>query len=331
MRTYCQLVSVLTPVFNGDKYLSECIESVRSQQYDNWEYIIVNNCSTDSSLEIASRVADVDSRIRVISNPKFVGAIDNHNIALSLISSESKYCKIVSADDQITSDCLTKMVIVAEAHPSTSIVGSYQLSNNNVRWKGLPQHQEVISGREVCRLTLFDKLDVFGNPTSSLYRSDLVRNNNPFFPHSLPHADTSACFKYLQHSDFGFVHEILSIQRVHDHQISSPLRSRNAGDVASFELLLEYGPIYLSDEEIEKRKIEFLERYYKFLGGSILKLKDQEFWKYHVSRMRELKYPISWNRVIRGVIAELIDEIQNPKVAIHKVLTVLKNKYCNML
>ncbi len=47
------LVSVVTPVYNGEDFLVECIESVLRQSYSNWEYIIVNNCSTDRTLEIA--------------------------------------------------------------------------------------------------------------------------------------------------------------------------------------------------------------------------------------------------------------------------------------
>src|SRR5712692_9727325 len=85
------LVSVVTPVYNGEKYLAECIESILAQTYQNWEYIIVNNCSTDRSLEIAQGYAKKDARIRIYNNQEFVGMIQNHNIALGQISSESKY------------------------------------------------------------------------------------------------------------------------------------------------------------------------------------------------------------------------------------------------
>ena len=66
-------VTILTPVYNGEKYLAECIESVLAQTYRNWEYIIVNNCSTDRSLEISERYAQNDPRIKVRTNTNFVG------------------------------------------------------------------------------------------------------------------------------------------------------------------------------------------------------------------------------------------------------------------
>src|SRR4030067_2974473 len=112
------LVTVLTPVYNGEGYLAECIESVLKQDYRHWEYIIVNNCSTDRTLEIASSYASRDPRIRIVTNPSFVGVIENHNIAFGLIPIDSKYCKVVSADDWLAPECLSSLVRVAEAFPS---------------------------------------------------------------------------------------------------------------------------------------------------------------------------------------------------------------------
>ena len=76
------LVSVVTPVYNGGEYLVECIESVIGQSYQNWEYLLVDNASTDLTPEIISRFASKDSRIKHVRFEEHVGAIDNHNRAL---------------------------------------------------------------------------------------------------------------------------------------------------------------------------------------------------------------------------------------------------------
>src|SRR5271165_4387922 len=167
------LVSVLTPVYNMGDFLAECIESILNQTYRNYEYIIVNNCSTDRTLEIASDYAKKDGRIRVHSNNKLVGVMENHNIALSLISPESKYCKVVCADDFIFADCLSKMVEFAEANPSVGLVGSYSLAGKKVTYNGLEYERKVVSGKDICRATLLGGPYVFGCPTSLLYRADL--------------------------------------------------------------------------------------------------------------------------------------------------------------
>src|ERR1700740_2369874 len=103
-------VSVVTPVYNGEAFLAECIESVLAQDYANWEYIIVNNCSTDRSLEVAEHYAALDSRIRVVTNQEFVSCTENHNNAFRQISRQSVYCKVVSADDRLVPEAVVKMV-----------------------------------------------------------------------------------------------------------------------------------------------------------------------------------------------------------------------------
>src|SRR5678815_3496076 len=87
-------VSVVTPVFNGEHHLSECIESVLRQTYQNWDYTIVDNCSTDRSLEVAERYPAAHSRIRVHSNRQFVGTIQSPYSAPRQNALHSKYCKV---------------------------------------------------------------------------------------------------------------------------------------------------------------------------------------------------------------------------------------------
>src|SRR6185503_3859337 len=79
-------VSVVTPVYNDEPYLEECIRSVLSQDHEDFEYIICNNHSTDRSGEIAADYASQDSRIRVVSPPEFSPQAKNFNFALREIS-----------------------------------------------------------------------------------------------------------------------------------------------------------------------------------------------------------------------------------------------------
>lgn len=62
------LVSIVTPVYNNAEYIAECTESVLAQTYQNWDYTIVNNCSTDKAAEIGRRYAAEDTRIRIHGN-----------------------------------------------------------------------------------------------------------------------------------------------------------------------------------------------------------------------------------------------------------------------
>ena len=319
-------VSVFTPVYNGEKYLAECIQSVLAQDYNEFEYTIINNCSTDRSLEIAESYAKKDRRIRVRSQKTFVSAIDNHNTGFSLVPAHSKFCKVVSADDWIMPDCLGKMVRFAEAHPNVGIVGSYQQSGNQVKWKGIPPSVSVVSGRDAARFGLLKGIHILGTPSSVLYRADLLRLRKNFFPHHRSYADTSACYECFRHSDLGFIHEILAAERVHHGQWSTAMDKLDAGSVGYLDVLLQYGPIFLTAAEFETRKAEVFNAYYKGLGGCLLKLRGREFWNFHRSRLKEMGCELPWPRIFGAAIQEVFTEAKHPIVALQKVATVVKSR-----
>jgi glycosyltransferase involved in cell wall biosynthesis len=325
---YPPLVTVLTPVYNGEKYLSECIESVLNQDYENWQHIIVNNCSSDSTLDIASRYAEIDSRIHVISNLKHVDIIENHNIAFSLVPKGSKYCKVVSADDWIYPECIKRMVQLAEENPSIAVVGCYAISSEEVHYAGLPPERSVFSGREICRLHLLGGPWVIGAPTSILYRSEIVRSEEPFFAGHRSSADTSACYRILQQHDFGFVHQVLSFIRIHDGSMSARQSGLRALAFDKMAAVAEYGPIFLSSGEFNRRFDELLNNYYyDVLASAFIKRLGKAFWSYHIERLEEIRVKFSRSRLLRAVIKRILDLLSNPKQTIEKILKRTKEPY----
>ena len=318
------LVSIVTPVYNGEAYLDECIESVLSQTYQNWEYIILNNNSHDRTLEIAEQYRARDSRIRVHSNNTLLPIIANHNKAFRLISDDSKYCKVVSADDWLFPECLERMVGLAEANPSVGIVGAYQLSGGEGIWyvrnSGLPYSRTVVSGEEVCRAHMLGMLKVLGNPTSVMYRADLVRNTDRFFPNPTAEADTSACLKHLRFTDFGFVHQVLSHERIHSVRVTTASLETNAYLSAAISDCQVYGEWYLTERERDARIAELVEQYYSYLAASTFKLKGRRFWHYHVGRLYELGFRLDRFKLSVGVASKLFDLLLNPKSTVQMVL-----------
>ena len=306
------LVTVLTPVYNGENYLAECIESVLAQTYQNWEYRIVNNCSTDRTLEIAQTFAEKDKRIRIHNNTEFVGCDANGNIAFRLISSNSKYCKVVFADDWLLPECLMKMVELAEAHPTVSIVGAYGLSKAHVLWVGLDERRNVFSGREVCRRNLLGGKYLCGTPTSMLIRSDEVRKRPSFYNEANTHCDKEVCFDVLQDRDFGFVHQVLTYSRVHDGTESAFSDRINTYILGDLEVLTKYGKVYLTKDEYTQQNKRWWRRYYKFLGSRVFHNSEKEFWEYHRNTLRRLGYSLSYGKIVKQVLAELLDLVFNP-------------------
>ena len=262
-----------------------------------------------------------DPRIQVHTNKKFVGVIDNHNIAFSLMSSMAKYCKVVSGDDTIFPDCIMRMVELAESHATAGLVGSYQQSGRYVRWQGFPYPNPVMTGRELCR-QIFLKGDPsfgFGSPTSLLYRADLVRGTERFYPNASPHSDTSACFAVLKDTDFAFVYQVLCWERTHEQTQTFKSADMNRYSSAYLNDVIQYGPSYLSRDEYERVLRMTLDHYHEFLAVSMLKSKGKEFWDYHRSRLKELGYPIRSHLLVKAGIRKVFREISNPGKAFKKL------------
>ncbi|MEN8692859.1 MAG: glycosyltransferase family 2 protein, partial [Desulfobacterales bacterium] len=261
------LVSVVTPVYNGEKYLAECIESVLSQSYQNWEYIIVNNCSSDCTLEIAETYASKDKRIKIYTNDELLPIMKNWNSALHKISTQSKYCKVVHADDLLFPNCLDRMVSLAKTYPAAGVIGSYGLWGNRVVCDGLPYSENFFSGKDICRLRLMDKVNVFWSPSSLLISSGLIRDCDRFYNEKILHADVEACYEILQKSDFAFVHQLLIFIRRHDESVSNKVAAPyNRFLLSNLDLFTRYGPIYLSPDEYQRHlKVKF-DKYYNFLA-----------------------------------------------------------------
>jgi glycosyltransferase involved in cell wall biosynthesis len=307
------LISIVTPVYNGEKYLRECIQSVLAQTYSNWRYSIVNNCSTDRTLDIAHEYAAKDSRIRVVTNERFVGVVENYNNALRQTSADSAYCKVVAADDFLFPECLERMLESFEANARIGIVGAYQLCGTKVAWQGLPYTQSIVSGRDACRMELMGGPYLFGSPTTIMFRADIVRTRDGFFNEANLHADTEACFEFLEHSDFGFVHQILTFGRVQQDSMTSYSKQYNTYTPSLLYLLLRYGPKYLTAEERSRRIDEVLRRYYHYLARQVYRRREPEFWRFHRTKLTELGYPLRRRRLARAVVAVAADLLLNPK------------------
>jgi glycosyltransferase involved in cell wall biosynthesis len=312
------LVSVITPVYNGEEFLAECIESVLAQTYQNWDYTIVNNRSTDRTLEIAKSYAAKDSRIRIHDNRDFLPIIQNHNHAIRQISPESKYCKVVLADDWLFPECLMKMVVLSEAHPSVGLVGAYGLHGDGVHvlWRGLPFPKTVVTGREVSRLRLLKGRYVFGAPTATLVRSDFVRKEKNFYDESNLHADSTVCFRILQESDFGFVHQLLTFTRIQGESNTTFSERMNSIQLSFLTELIQFGPACLDEKEYEDRLKFRLREYYHVFAEGLLQMRGKNYFEFHKNWLRNLGIPLNWSRLLRGFCMAVWNGVSHPVAAV---------------
>jgi glycosyltransferase involved in cell wall biosynthesis len=290
------LVSVVTPFYNSADFLRECIESVLAQSYSRFEYLLVDNQSTDGSAAIAAEYAKRDHRIRLTRNAKFVAQVPNYNGALRDVSPAAQYVKVVQADDMILPTCLERMVEVGESHPSVAIITSYRLRGAEVCGTGVKWPNECVPGREAVRLHLLEGRFLFGSPTTLMYRASLLAKRQPFYSESSVHEDTELCFETLADADLGFVHQVLSFSRVGNTGNLTTIESYFWMLLDSYLSLRKFGPLFLTENEYTSRMSPLRAEYLRILGESLLLGREKEFWDYHRHGLATVdeQLPSSW-------------------------------------
>ncbi|WP_405208877.1 glycosyltransferase family 2 protein [Aquimarina sp. LLG6339-5] len=111
------LVSIITPVYNAEKYIQDCIKSVINQTFDNWEHILIDDCSDDNSIHIIKKFCDLDSRIKLFVQDSNSGAGLARNRGIK--EAKGRYISFLDADDYWHKDKLNKQL-------------SFMIDNNHV-------------------------------------------------------------------------------------------------------------------------------------------------------------------------------------------------------
>ncbi|WP_025247208.1 glycosyltransferase family 2 protein [Mannheimia varigena] len=123
------LVSIITPVYNAEKYIRICIESVLAQTYQNWEFILVDDFSTDYSLSIIKEYIKIDNRIRLIQNSCNLGAAISRNVGLDIARGD--YIAFIDSDDEWEKDKLFLQITKMLNEKMYMSYTSYNLINEN--------------------------------------------------------------------------------------------------------------------------------------------------------------------------------------------------------
>ncbi len=208
-----ELVSVVMPVHNAAKYLEEAIRSVMSQTYGNWELLVVNDNSTDDSLEIANRLAAEDCRIRVYDNPTPTGyPATPRNMAVSLAN--GRYIAFLDSDDVWLPDKLEhQLPFFNESRKIGVVFSDYEKVDEESN-----REERVVKARKI---TTYRKLllgNVIGNVTA-MY--DVERVGKVYFS-MVRHEDYAMWLSILKR---GFIArntgKVVALYRVSDDSVSS--------------------------------------------------------------------------------------------------------------
>lgn len=203
-------VTVLMPVYNGEKYLVEAIESILGQTFSDFELLIIDDGSTDGSLKVIKSFSD--SRINLVENKINRGVITSLNLGLDL--AKGKYIARMDADDISVPTRLSKQVAFMEKHPSVSICGTWLSYFTRIPGIG-GKFQPSCQPEEIAANLMFE--NVLQHPTIIMRKFAM---KGLHYPLTYPHAEDYALWVSLMDKiSYAILPEILLHYRLHKNQI----------------------------------------------------------------------------------------------------------------
>ena len=211
------IVSVCIPTYNYGHFISDVIDSILGQTFDDFELIIIDNYSSDDTSLIVDKYVKRDDRVRYICNKTNIGFARNLNRCLEY--SSGKYVKIVCSDDVLEPNCLEEMVRILDDDPDISLVASARKlvdrHLNPIDHLSYSSRFELIEGPSIIKECLMNG-NLIGEPTAVLFRrSDVGMRFNLQYKQLI---DLEMWFRLLEKGNFAFIPEALCLFRQHEDQ-----------------------------------------------------------------------------------------------------------------
>lgn len=166
-------VSVCMPVYNGSEYIKEAIDSILNQSFSDFEFIIVDDNSTDGTLDLINSYED--KRIKIFKNPRRLGQLANYNKSINY--GRGKYVKLIQCDDTLNPRCLELQTKALDENPAVALVfnDSYLINNKSqlIFERNLSFKREVIEKGQILKGFLFQPdFNFIGEASVPMLRKD---------------------------------------------------------------------------------------------------------------------------------------------------------------
>jgi len=231
-------VSVIIPMYNSEKYLEECINSVLNQTYKNFELIIINDCSTDSSLSILNKITD--NRIKIVNFKENKGVSISRNKGIELATGD--YICFLDSDDFWVPEKLEKQLEFIEKNNYEFIYSNYAFWKNNKKTKTTNVPEELTYEQAIKNTTIF--------VSTVMLNMKKLKKEDIYMPNLTIGQDTSTWWQILKKGITAYgMKEVLAYYRVYKQSLSSN----------KIKAVIGAWKIYLREE------MKFLKRIYCFM------------------------------------------------------------------
>ena len=168
------MISVITPVYNTEKYLDSCIQSILAQTYTNFELLLIDDGSTDSSGVICDKYAELDSRVRVFHKENG-GASSARNMGLD--NAKGEWVTFVDSDDWLDVDLYEKMRKSAYNEQSEIVVSGVKIEENGKSIWTLQCPQNYVDKASLSNLRMIES-PIFSSIWNKLIKRELLKKHN---------------------------------------------------------------------------------------------------------------------------------------------------------
>ena len=253
------LLSIVIPVKNGMPYITSTIESVLSQDFQDYELIISNDASTDGTTEYLETLTD--SRV-LITVPPAPMKVDEHWTFVCLLA-KGTYIKLLCADDMLTKGSLNRQVAaLTKTHDFDLVVSSRKIINQNghciLKKHGRAGLLGDHNGIHVLRTSFLSGTNILGEPSGLIFRNSSLVKHLPWnnkYPYML---DFELYSRLLISAKVLFIESVDSAFRIHGSSISSKISKSHYNQFLAMYrelLILNYEKLNFSYREILKMKV----------------------------------------------------------------------------
>lgn len=288
-------ISIIVPVYNSEKYLEECIESVLNQSYKNIELILINDGSTDDSYNICKKYLKYDSRVKVIDKEnQGVSIARNEGIRIST----GKYIIFMDSDDfWIGEDSLKEIIESFRGEPDVALFGSVKyLEKSNIFVNDM--HTNVTGENKIDIFNSFSRQGIFlGGVWDKIIKRSLIVDNLIYFNNDLISSEDidwnmeviMKC-KKVQVIDkvmYGY-------RKQNEASVTSRIRKKNIEDLFfTIKKWSDKGASSLYDENISSMILEIMSYEYSVLMALVGKFKKQ-LSKEFINEVKSYKWLLNY-------------------------------------
>ena len=287
------LVSICIPVYNGEKYLKECLVSAVGQTYSNTEIIIVDDKSNDQSVSMVRQYAEKDKRIKLFVNEKNVGLVGNWNRCLEYANGE--WIKFIFQDDYLKPVCIERMVSVANENIQMVAVGREFIYEKSVS-EFLKKYysSEIKDLKTILNITAPGFIDAeiiagvvsklvdrnfIGEPTAVMFRKSIIKKIGVFNSMLVQLSDLDYWLRISTNFGMYYIPETLAFFRIHEESLSASNRATGKDFVDRIVLTFDF----LNND------------HYKKLRSNMSKFGAAKIWEMFKLRIHEVELALLKN------------------------------------